>query len=169
MDDFDPAAGLNQGNGLIALHVDKPEMFVGMANMMVPGFDALDLANQTEPVKLPQDVIQMPDLDVYALMGKNSIGAAIGEQFAGDLKEFMNVDTKNDGTFLSVSYDMAKQMKLQGSIAQYTGMDTGADQSSVHEYAEAMRNSYMQVLGRSRVDVRFTNSGLVIDSVMTFK
>lgn len=165
MDDFDPAAGLNQGNGLVALHVDKPEMFVGMANMMVPGFDALDLANQTEPVKLPRDIIQMPDLDVYALMGKNSIGAAIGGQFAGDLKEFMNVDTKNDGTFFSVSYDMAKQMKLQEPIRQYSG----AGLPAMQKYAEAIRESYIQTLGRSRVDMRFTNNGLVIDSMMTFK
>lgn len=169
MDDFDPGAGFNQGNGMLALHVDKPEMFVGMASMMVPGFDTLDLANQTEPVKLPQEIIRMPNLDVYALMGKNSIGAALGEQNATNLKDFMTVDTSNDGTFFSMSYDMAKQMELQKSLGQYTGMNYGSDNSPVHQYSEAVRDSYMQVLGRSRVDMRFTTDGLVIESAVTFK
>lgn len=169
LDDFDTGAGLDQGNGLVALHVDKPEMFVGMANMMVPGFDALDLANQTEPVKLPQNILPVANLDVYALMGKNSIGAAVGEKYAGDLKGFMNVDSGNDGTFFSASYDMAKQMKLQQSLGQYSGMDAGAYRSPMHEYADAIRDAYMQVLGHSRVDMRFTSDGLVIDSKMTFK
>ncbi len=56
INDYDPAKAFTQGEGLLALHVDKPEMFVGMASMMVPGFENLDLANQTEPVRIPSDM-----------------------------------------------------------------------------------------------------------------
>ncbi len=57
VDDFDPAMEISQANGLLAIHVDKPEMFVGMASMMLPGFENLDLANQTEPVRIPAEMM----------------------------------------------------------------------------------------------------------------
>ena len=41
--------------------------------------------------------------------------------------------------------------------------------SPVHEYSEAVRKSYKDMLGRSYVEMRFTADGLVIDSNMTFK
>jgi hypothetical protein len=169
MNDFDPSAGLNQGNGLLALHVDKPEMFVGMASMMVPGFDTLDLANQSEPVKIPEDILPTTGMDVFALMGKDAIGAAVGDQYAGDLKAFMNMKPANDGTVFSISYDMAKQMELQEAISKNMDIDTAEGDSPVNEYAEAVRESYSDMLGRSRVDMRLTPDGLVIDSTMTFK
>ncbi len=87
--DFNPTGQIPKGNGLIAVHVDKPEMFVGMASMMVPGFENLDLANQSEPVRIPAEMLHMEDLDVFALMSDNAIGAAVGEQHAKDLVKFM--------------------------------------------------------------------------------
>lgn len=165
MDDFDPATELNQANGLIAVHVDKPEMFVGMASMMVPGFDKLDLANQSEPVKVPSDVIPLEGIDMFALMGKNAIGAAVGEQYAGELKVFMNAQSENNNTFFSVSYDMAKQLMIQEAMSESLGI-TQADQ---HVYTEEIKQLYIDMLGRSRIDMKFTSEGLSIDSKMTFK
>ncbi len=66
VDDFDPGKEIVEGNALLAIHVDKPEMFVGMASMMVPGFENLDLANQTEPVRIPDEMLHMEGLDVFA-------------------------------------------------------------------------------------------------------
>ena len=41
LDDLDVTTDIPRGNGLLALHVDKPEMFIGMATMMVPGCSRL--------------------------------------------------------------------------------------------------------------------------------
>jgi len=165
MDDFDPGKEIIQGKGLLALHVDKPEMFVGMASMMVPGFDSLDLANQSEPVRIPSDILPIEGMDVFALMGDTAIGAAVGEQYAGELSGFMSDNPQNDGTFLSISHDMAKQMEIQSALSD--NMNGGHSQA--HEITREVREAYMDMLGRSRVDMRFTNDGLVIDSTMTFK
>ena len=43
---------------------------------------------------------------------------------------------------------------------------TQADQ---HEYTEEMKQLYIDMLGRSRIDMKFTSEGLSIDSKMTFK
>jgi hypothetical protein len=166
MDEFDPKADIVKGKGLVALHVDKPEMFVGMASMMVPGFDALDLANQTQPVRIPESILRMEGLEVFALMGDSAIGASVGEENAGDLEAFMNLSQPNNGTFLSVSYDMAKQLEIEAAMKdtlQYSS------EHAAHEYADAVKEAYTAMLGRSRVEMRFTTGGLVIDNNVTFK
>ena len=169
MDDFDPAREITQANGLVALHVDKPEMFVGMATMMVPGFEQLDLANQTEPVKIPAEILRMEGVDVFALMSDNAIGASIGEQHVSDLDAFMSAEPQDDGTFLSVSYDMAKQMQIQAAFTGQFQMEAVDDNPMINEYSEAMKEVYMEILDRSRVDMRLTGEGLQIDNSMTFK
>jgi hypothetical protein len=78
----------------------------------------------------------------------------------------MQLKQQNDGTFFSVSYDMAKQMEI-GAAMQET-MQFGG-KSTANEYANAVEEAYMAMLGRSRVDMRFTTSGLVIDNQVTFK
>lgn len=169
VDDFDPTKEISKGNGLLAVHVDKPEMFVGMASMMVPGFENLDLANQTEPVRIPAEMMQMEGLDVFALMNDSAIGVSIGEQNVKDLRGFLDAKPQDNGTFFSISHDMAKQLEIQAALAEQFQVDTDDHQSVVHEYSEAVKDAYTDMLGHSRVDMRFTAEGLQIDSSMTFK
>jgi hypothetical protein len=169
IDEFQTGTEPLQGSGLFALHVDKPEMFVGMATMMVPGFDTLDLANQKEPVEIPSEILQMEGVSVSALMGDNAIGASLGDQTAKDLKQFMAAKPQDNGTFFSVSYDLARQLELQQAMAQNWDHDYDDTHAQVHELAEAIKTSYQSMLGRSRVTMSFTGKGLVIESEMTFK
>jgi hypothetical protein len=166
MDNFNPNGQIPQGDGLVAIHVDKPEMFVGMASMMVPGFDGLDLPNQSEPVKIPAEMLHMEDLDVFALMTDNAIGAAVGEQHASDLVKFMAAKPQDSGTFFSISYDMAKQMEIQMAMEETFAVNPD---SPADELAAAVMESYTTMFGRYNIAMRFTGDGLVIDSTMTFK
>jgi hypothetical protein len=169
LDDLDVTTDIPRGNGLLALHVDKPEMFIGMATMMVPGFDALDIANQSEPVRIPADVLPIENLDVFALMGDQSIGVSVGEQYAGQLGSFLDAKPQDNGTFLSLSYDMAKQLEIQMAMSEKLDIDPDSHHSPADKFSEAIRNSYASMLGRSRVEMRFTSEGLVIDSKFSFK
>jgi hypothetical protein len=169
VNDFDPLATPPQGKGLLAVYVDKPEMFVGMATMMVPGFEELDFANQTQPVKIPAEILQTDDFDVSALMSKNAIGASVGAQTASGLEPFMQAKAQDSGTFISVSYDLAKQVEIQEAMSQQLGIYSDSDNSEINEMAEALRQSYTSLLGYSRVDMKMTSDGLLVDSRMTFK
>jgi len=169
LDEFDPSTEPPTGNGLVAIHVDKPEMFVGMASMMVPGFDQLDLANQAEPVRIPSEILQVEGYDVFAMMGENAIGAALGEQQATELGAFMSAKSQDNGTFFSISYDMAKQLEIQEAMSEKFGISKDEDHSHSDELSEAVRESYADMLGRSRVDMRFTSTSLVVDSNISFK
>jgi len=169
VDDFDPGKEISQGNALLAVHVDKPEMFVGMASMMIPGFENLDLANQTEPVRIPAEMLHTEGLDVFALMNDSAIGASIGEQNINDLEGFLNAKPQDNGIFFSVAHDMAKQMEIQAALAEQFQVDTDDHPSAVNEYSEAVKSSYTDILGHSRLDMRLSADGLRIDSSMTFK
>jgi hypothetical protein len=169
LDNIDPSGDMPEAEGLLALHVDKPEMFIGMATMMVPGFEALDLPNQSEPVKIPAEVTHMEGLDVFALMGDSAIGAAVGEQHAIGLKKFMAAKPQDEGTFFSMSYDMAKQFEIQKALEEKYNTVQHRDHSFSDELSTAARESYAKIFDRSRVEMRFTKSGLVIDSGISFK
>ena len=169
VDDFDPAKKITQVDGLLAIHVDKPEMFVGMASMMVPGFEDLDLPNQTEPVRIPAEMVHMEGVDVFALISDNAIGASIGEQHVKDLGGFMRAKPQDNGTFLSVSHDMAKQIQIQAALAESFQIVPVNSQPKINEYSEAVKKVYVEILDRSRVDMRLTTEGLQIDSSITFK
>ena len=174
-DDFDPTKEITQGDGLMAIHVDKPEMFVGMATMMVPGFEELDLANQTEPVRIPSEITQVQGIDVFALMSDHAIGVSIGEKHVKDLEGYLNEKPQNDGIFFSVSHDMSKQLEIQTAMTEQFQFDVEDqvdgqdDHPAVHEYSEAMKEAYKDILGHSSLEMRLTPDGLHIDSSMTFK
>jgi hypothetical protein len=169
LDDFNPAGGIPDGKGLVAIHVDKPEMFIGMASMFVPGFDKLDIANQDKPVRIPTEIHRMENLDVFAMMSDKAIGAAVGEQYSTDLGEFMTAKSQGNGTFFSASYDMAKQMEIETALPETYDFNHADEHSPADEFSRAVRESYTNMFDRSRVDMRFTKEGLVIDSSITFK
>ena len=81
----------------------------------------------------------------------------------------MAAEPQDSGTFFSVSYDMAKQLEIQMAMEEKFKTSPHDDQPVQDELTEAVMESYTSMLGRSRVDMRFTNEGLVIDSTLTFK
>jgi len=181
VDDIDPTKDYSDASGLLALYVDKPEMFVGMASMILPGFEELDLANQKQPVKIPSSLTRVEGVNVYALMSDNAIGAVIGEQDPADLPPFLKAKPQNSGTVFSLSVDMAKQAKIEeampdqwnqddfdmGDMGDMGDMDEEA--SKVIEFSNAMKTSYANMLGRSRLDVNLNKDGMSIENRMTFK
>jgi hypothetical protein len=171
LDDLDIDADMPMAEGLFAVHVDKPEMFVGTASMLVPGFEELDLAKQSEPVNIPTELMQVKidDLEIYAMMSKDAIGLAMGEQHAPHLADFLEAEPQQDGTFFSASYDIARQFEIQAAMQHNFDVNPDHPHGFSDEFSDAFESSYKAMLGRSRVDMRLTADGLVVDSSMTFK
>jgi len=168
VDDIDPDAKIPVTSALAAVHVDKPEMFVGMASMMVPGLEELDLPNQKEPVRLPDNMIPGENGPVFALMSDDAIGFALGEGNAAQLKSFMQARSRNDGTFFSVSYDLARQMKISNGSAGAWDIYPDTDNPELAELEEAAREASAAMAGTMRAEMKFNNSGIVIDQHVTF-
>ena len=158
--------------GTLALHVDKPEMFVGMAQMFLPGLEEFKLVPGDPPVPLPEGLLPMPGIVAYAAMSDSALGLSVGQGEDARLLDYLSARSANDGSFLSVNYDLAAYLErideLTGSYYEDANFQ-GADGSEHgREVAEAMRESFRAMAGRSWMDLRFDEDGFALNSRMTF-
>jgi hypothetical protein len=162
--------------GHLAIHVEKPEMFVGMAQMFLPDLSALAITPGKPPVRLPESLVPRPGMVAYAAMSSDAIGLAVGEGEEDGLPDFLNRDANPQGTFLSASYDMAAYFDYSGKfrdLHQGHGDDHG-DQNSMHaesatEFHHAAATAFRDMADRSYSTLRFTPQGFVAENRMTFK
>ena len=68
-----------------------------------------------------------------------------------------------------MSYDMAKQFEIQKMMEDKYDMNQHGDHSYSDELSRAASESYKEIFDRSKVDMRMTGGGLVIDSSISFK
>jgi len=165
--------------GLIAVHVDQPEMFVGMAQMFVPDLSELQLVVGDPPVQLPSTLIPVPDIVAFAAISEDAIGLSVGEGEESKLPSFLDQEANSDGIFLSANYDMAAYIEYtQNMTNQYdaaVAMDSDQDaaDSQVHEsindISKKANEALKSFVDRENVSLRLTSEGLVVDSKMTFK
>lgn len=173
---------LHEVKGTVALHVAQPEMFVGMAQMFLPQLTELQLAKGQPPVRLPESLIPMPGVVAYAAMSDEALGIAVGESEQGRLLDYLESDSKGDGSFLSINYDMAAYLDKVDQLSESlkaTGLtdDSGTEgefegpdnREQAIEMAEAIQEALRNMAGRSYMSLRFDEHGFAVDSRMTFE
>jgi hypothetical protein len=167
------------GKGLIAVHVDKPEMFVGMAQMFLPDLSELKLAPGEPPVQLPATLIPIPNLVAFAALSDEAIGLSIGEGEEAGLPPFMDEEAGPAGTFMSIGYDMAAYLeyaqKLRGQYepnpdgsTEYDAEHEAAHQS-IEDIAATIQQAVKSFSDRSYTTFKFTPEGFETDTRITFK
>ncbi|KAA9133408.1 hypothetical protein F3N42_03400 [Marinihelvus fidelis] len=170
--DLGDLSGLSTGDfdlanlaGLASLEVESPQMLVGMAKMMIPGFDQLDLEPGGDPVELPQELMTVvtPEFAAHAVMSRDAIGLSFGKDQSGQLVDFLEEDNDPDGVVFSAEYDTASLMELQNSSLEAYAAETGNDTS-----AELMR-AYEAMMGRTRVEVIYDDRGIRFRQHQTFR
>jgi hypothetical protein len=151
--------------GLLSLEMDKPQMVIGMASMLLPGFEQLNIEPGAEPVRLPQELLSVitPDFEVYAMMSKDALGVSLGKGQSASLAAFMEQSGPNGGTFLSFEYDG----EVLGAMPATTPAQAYGDQPG--DNWQQLAQDYQAMLGRSRMEFRFTEDGLVIDQRQDFR
>ena len=159
--------------GVAAIHVEQPEMFVGMAQMFLPDLAELKLVAGEPPVQLPATLLPLPDAIAFAALGKTAIGLSLGAGEEKRLEDFLEAGTGTTGTFLSFNYDTAVYLDHTDQLADMmsSGDTPGASSSdsAADEIARAARDAYKAMAGRTDTRVGFTPDGLVVDGRMTFR
>jgi len=165
--------------GQLAVHVDQPEMFVGMAQMFLPDLSTLTLVPGEPPVQLPASMIPMPGIVAFAALSEDAIGLSIGAGEEAGLPDYLAQKPGPAGTFMSTNYDMAAYMdytqkfsdQLENLEDQAAELDQehSAHYRSAQHIAESARNAFKAFADRSQATFRFTSEGFVADSRMTFK
>ena len=167
------------GRGLIAVHVDQPEMFVGMAQMFLPDLSELTLAPGEPPVQLPASLIPIADLVAFAALSDNAIGLSIGDGEEASLPGYLAEEAGPGGTFMSFGYDIeaylnyAKKLENHVEQMQYEFSETDPEQDAVLQSLQIISASVQEAMAsfsdRSYSTFRFTPEGFEGDSRMTFK
>jgi hypothetical protein len=175
----------NDTEGMAAIHVEKPLMFVNMGQMFVPDLENLALEPGQPPVRLPQSILPMPDVVAYAALTDDAIGLSIGEGQENDLPAYLSRKAGSDGTFLSANYDLSAYLDLTRNLtdqieSMQQDMDPGEPdvdvdvdvEVHVHSFrniGDAAQNAFREMADRSYFTLRFTPDGFQADSRMTFK
>jgi hypothetical protein len=155
--------------GHLAVHVDKPEMFIGMAQMFLPDLSNLAITPGDPPVRLPESLVPVPGIVAWAAMSSDAIGLSVGEQEEAGLPEFINRDAGPEGIFLTAGYDMAAYLDYTQNLGtQYQGQNDPHSQAAM-EIHSAANTAFREMADRSYTTLRFTADGFVADNRMTFK
>lgn len=167
---------MSTARGTFALHMDKPEMVVGMAKMFLPQMEELDLTRGAAPVELPQDLVPMPGVSAYAAMSDNALGLSLGQGEEASLGDFLADDTNSSGSFFSVNYDMGAYMDKMDMItddliAAGVTNDFDVELGNHHdsEVERAFREVFRNMAGRNHLELSFDRDGFAIDSVFEFQ
>jgi hypothetical protein len=167
------------GRGLIAVHVEQPEMFVGMAQMFLPDLSELTLAPGDPPVQLPASMLPIPDVVAFAALSTEAIGLSIGDGEEAGLPAYLEEEAGPEGTFMSIGYDMAAYLDYTQKLGeQYEQIEdelaeTDPEQEAILQSIEDISASAQQAVksfsDRSYTTFRLTPDGFEADSRMTFK
>jgi hypothetical protein len=161
--------------GLLAIHVEQPQMLVGMAQMLVPDLSSLPIRPGEPPVRLPEQMIPVPGLVTYAAMSDHAIGLSLGEGEQEGLADYLDQKAGPEGMFLSTSYDMAAYLEYSGKLDDFYQPVQGAEDdenpahAAIDELRQAAATAMKQMADRSETNMSFTPEGLVIDSRTSFK
>ena len=168
--------------GQIAVHVEQPEMFVGMAQMFLPDLSNLTLVPGEPPVQLPASIIPVPGIVAFAALSDEAIGLSIGAGEETGLPDFLKQEPGPEGTFLSTNYDMAAYLDYTQDLGEQfedmanEGEDTESEQveqnvhyRSAQHISQSAQEAFKAFADRSQAELRFTKEGFVADSKMTFK
>ena len=174
LSDFDPQnMDPSSVRGVVALEMESPQMVIGMASMMVPGFEELQIEPGGDPVAVPQEIMTVvtPEFEAYAVMSNDAIGLSMGKGEKAGLKDFLDARGDADGVFLSADYDAGQMARLQRKQLEahesYGAKPTS--NTNLDLDVEAMTEAYEAMLGRSRFELRFTEDGLTIDNTQDFR
>jgi hypothetical protein len=161
----------HNARGHVAVHVEQPQMFVGMAQMFIPDLSGLEILPGNPPVAIPETLIPVPGAVAFAAMTDDAIGMSLGAGEEKTLMTFLERDDVSEGTFLSADYDMAAYLEYTGRLEDsYSSEDVGGrSNDAIMAIAEAASEVVQKTSDRSRTEMKFTPEGVVIEGRMTFK
>ena len=160
--------------GHLAVHVEQPEMFVGMAQMFLPDLSNLALTAGDPPVRVPETLLPAPGMVAFAAITDDAIGLSVGDGEEAGLPAFLDREAGPEGTFLSASYDTGGYLDFTSRYAAERQADAAeaADEpaeDAVNAIADAASAAFRATAERSSTTMRFGKDGLVIDGRMTFR
>jgi hypothetical protein len=153
----------------ILLAVENAEALIMMGAMMDPQIAALNLMPDGKPVRLELDKLSEIVDDAFAAMSENALSVSVGAGAESNSAELLLADSADPAPFMSVSMDSARYYSMVGeAMSNAPPADDEAEQMP-EEISSAMRDIMVlsgNMYDRMSIDVRFTERGIEIDTLM---
>jgi hypothetical protein len=136
--------------------------------MMSPELAGLGLQPDGKPVLFDVPQAQMLGNDMYIAMNNDALALSVGDGAEAELGSMLSAKARDTGTFMTFSMDAARYYAFIAEAMQMQKPDDEAPMSP--EFQQAMQEIMLAVADiydRMSADVRFTDDGIVIDSVVT--
>ena len=155
-------------DGQVLLAMNNATALVSLGTMMSPELAALNLQPDGKPVLLDLPQAQMLGQDIYIAMSNDALALSIGDAAEDKLGDMLSAKAPDNGTFFSFSMDAAR---YYGFIADAIEMQEPDDENPMSprfkQAMQEMMRAIAEIYDRVAVDMRFTDKGIVMDSVVT--
>ncbi len=160
---------VESAEGTLALFVRNPQMLLGMAQMFSPELAAINLKPNGEPQPLPAGLIpNMPDLPAFLALGDEAIGLAVGENQRDRLAEALE-PSQADGAIMAYTISFDGYAELMSALMRQAAEYGEGEMDEQTAEASRMMEQMGEFYDSSRLAIRLTERGIVIDSTTVFK
>ena len=154
--------------GRFLLAMKNAPALVALGTMMSPELAGLGLQPDGKPVLLDLPQAQMMGQDMYAALSNDALALSIGEGAETGLAAMLSAEAQDNGTFISFGMDAQRYYAFIAEAIEMQEPDEEAPMSP--EFQLAMKDLMLaiaDIYDRLSASVRFTDDGIVVDSVVT--
>ncbi len=155
-------------DGRFLLAMNNAPALVALGSMLSPELAALGLQPDSKPVLLDMPQAQMLGQVLHAALSEQALALSVGEGAETQLPDMLSAKAENNGTFFNFSMDAARYYAFIAEAIEMQEADAESPMSP--EFQAAMQDIMLaiaDIYDRMSTDVRFTDQGVVIDSVIT--
>jgi hypothetical protein len=154
--------------GRFLLAMNNAPALVALGTMMSPELAGLGLQPDSKPVLLDLPQAQMLGQDLYVALSDEALALSIGDGAETELGTMLSAKAQDNGTVFSFSMDARRYYRFIAEAMEIQEADDDAPMSP--EFQQAMKEIMLaiaDIYDRMSADVRFTDDGIVIDSVVS--
>ena len=134
---------------------------------MSPELAALNVEPDGKPVLLDVPQAQMAGEEMYVALNDDALAISVGNGADSKLTGMLEADASDNGTFFNFSMDAGRYYTFIGEAMAQAEPDS--DDPMSPEFQAAMQEVMLAIADmydRMTVDMRFTEDGMVFDSVV---
>ena len=155
-------------DGRFLLAMNNAPALVALGTMLSPDLAGLGLQPDSKPVLLDLPQAQMLGQDLYVALSNDALALSIGDGAEAELGDMLAAKVEDNGTFFSFGMDSSRYYAFVAEAIQMQEPNDEAPMSP--EFQKAMQEimlGYADIYEHMSAQVRFTDKGVVIDSVVT--
>lgn len=153
--------------GQFLLAMENAPGLLAFGAMMSPELAALNLQPDGEPVLLDVPQAQMAGEELYVALNDDALALSVGSGADSKLTGMLEAEAGDNGTFFNFSMDAGRYYTFIGEAMAQAEPDDEDPMSP--EFQAAMQEVMLAIADmydRMTVDMRFTEDGMVFDSVV---